>query len=307
MKIIHFDVDYHINQYLRDQKYSFSLQDIPEKEKLALAQAEAITLKSNSHATNSTLSLFSHLQLIVTRTVGIDHIALEECKKRRIAVYHVVDYGAFNIAEQVFALLLAGTRHIVDSQREVKLGRFSYHNYLSFTLKDKTLGVVGTGRIGLEVVKLAKAFGMKIIAYDIYQNTKAAAELGYRYVALDELLAQSDVITLHAPAMKETKHLINVSAIGKMKKGVVLINTARGALIDTAALIKNIKKFRFVGLDVLEDEAGFDKNHPLLKSENVIITPHIAFFTDASVQTIAQETYRCIENFEKGSREGRAG
>ncbi len=302
MHIIHFDVDRELDTYLSGDKTSTSLQNC---ENNSLKKAEAVSIKTASQADARTLSQFPNLKLLITRTVGTDHVDIEYCREKGIAVYHIADYGSFNIAEHVFALLLAGTRNILTTQQEIKEGTFSYTGHLGMALKEKTLGVVGTGRIGLEVIKRANAFEMNVVAYDVFKNEKAQEELGYEYVELEELLKQSDVITLHAPLLDSTRHMINESSIKKMKDQSVLINTARGELVDTKALIHNIEKFRLVGLDVLEDEKTFDSKNPLLGFPNVVITPHIAFYSDASVKKIAEETLRSLENFEKGSADGR--
>lgn len=302
MNIIHFNVDKNFEPLLAGKKYVEALQDVSDKN---IYDADCITINHHSHVTAETLSSFKNLKLIVTRTVGTDHIDIEECKKKDIAVYHVVDYGAYGIAEHAMALLLSGTRRIIDSQKEIKKGVFSDKNFIGFSLKGKVFGVVGTGRIGVETIKLAKNFGMEVIAYDVYSNEKIAKEIGFTYVSLDQLLKESDVISLHAPLMKETEHMIDEGAIEKMKGGVVLINTARGGLIDEKALVKNVEKFRFVGLDVLEDEEHFSADHPLLKYDNVLITPHIAFLTDETVKKIVHETEKCIRNFVNRVDEGR--
>lgn len=294
MKTIHFDVDSELSKYLSGEKYPFSLSKIKKNQELA--NTEAISIKSISKADKSTLSKFPKLKLLITRTVGTDHIDLEYCKQKGIVVKNIFDYGAFNIAEHAFALLLAGTRNIISTQKEIRAGKFSFKGHLGFALQGKTLGVVGTGRIGLEVIKRANVFGMKVVAYDVIQNEKAAKELGFVYVTLETLAKESDVITLHAPYIPSTHHIINSNVIKLMKDGVILINTARGELIDTKALIANISRFRFVGLDVLEEEKNFTKNHPLLKFKNVVITPHIAFYSDESVKKIAEETRKMVEN-----------
>jgi lactate dehydrogenase-like 2-hydroxyacid dehydrogenase len=166
---------------------------------------------------------------------------------------------------------------------------------MGVALKGKTLGVVGTGKIGLEVIKRANVFGMKVVAFDVFKNEQAAKELGFKYISLEDLASQSHIITLHAPLLDSTKHMINTHIIQKMKEGVILINTARGALIDTKALVNQSTKFRWIGLDVIENEDHFSKENPLLKLSNVIITPHIAFFSDESIKKIAEETERIIK------------
>jgi len=295
MHTIHFDVDEHLAHYLSGDTRDISLQQLNTAEDYS--SVETISIKTASRADITSLTQFTNLKLLVTRTVGTDHIDMDYCKERNIEVKNIVDYGAFNIAEHVFALLLSGTRNILSTQKEIKKGTFSFKGHLGLALEGKVLGVVGTGRIGLEVIRRANAFGMKVIAYDVYKNEEAREKLGYQYVELEELAHHSDVITLHAPLLDSTHHMINASIIGKMKNGVVLINTARGELIDTNALIASIDKFRWVGLDVLEGEKKFSSGHPLLRYDNVVITPHIAFYSDASVKKIARETERMIDEY----------
>jgi len=300
MNIIHFDVDSELQKYLKGDTRPESLQAIDPVEDFS--KINIISIKTGSKADKDSLHRFPNLKLLITRTVGTDHIDLAYCKEKEIEVKNILDYGSFNIAEHVFALLLSGTRNIISTQKKIKKGTFTFKGHLGLALKGKTLGVVGTGRIGLEVISRANAFGMKVVAYDVYKNEEARKELGYGYVELEELAQQSDIITLHAPLLDSTHHMINASIIEKMKEGVVLINTARGELVDTDALISNIEKFRWVGLDVLEGEKDFSKDHPLLKFDNVVITPHIAFYSDASVKKIAQETEKLIKSQETNSK-----
>ena len=302
MKIVHFDVDENLTKILAGTKHAYPLQDYTGED---INEIEAVSFKLASTADKTTLARFGNLKLAITRTVGTDHIDLDYCKVSDIAVYHIVDYGSFNIAEHTFALLLTGARNIMAAQKEIQQGVFSYAHHLGVSLKGKKIGIVGTGRIGLEVIKRAKGFEMDVIAYDVVKNEKAQKEIGFDYVELEELAQYSDIISLHAPLMDSTRHMINESIIDKMKEGVILINTARGGLLDTKALIKYINKFRFVGLDVLEDEQVFTKDHPLLEYPNILITPHIAFYSDASVKKIAEETMRLYQNFESGSKDGR--
>ncbi|PIR12965.1 hypothetical protein COV49_03740 [Candidatus Falkowbacteria bacterium CG11_big_fil_rev_8_21_14_0_20_39_10] len=297
MNIIHFDVDAELQKHLKGDTRTESLQSTDSSEDVS--RVDAISIKTGSNADKSSLRPFTNLKLLVTRTVGTDHIDLEYCKAQGIEVKNIVDYGAFNIAEHVFALLLSGTRNILATQPEIRSGTFTFKGHLGVALKGKTLGVVGTGRIGLEVIKLANAFGMTVVAFDVYKNEEARQELGYEYVELEDLAKRSDIITLHAPLLESTHHMINASIIESMKEGVILINTARGELIDTEALTKNIDTFRWVGLDVLEGEKTFSKDHPLVRQANVVITPHLAFYSDESVKKIASETERLMNPFIK--------
>lgn len=297
MHIIHFDVDETLKKYLKETCLSFPLSLKNLKKISSRKSLEIISITSSTTIDKDILKHFPNLKLIITRSVGLDHIDLKTCKKRRVLVYNIPDYGPYNIAEYAIALLLTGARNIIQAVKSVHQGKFSYKKFLGVSLKEKTLGVIGTGKIGIEFIKLAKAFGVKILAYDINKNDKRVKELGFNYVNLNKLLAASDFISLHVPLSAETKHLIREKEIKLMKKGVVLVNTSRGAIIDTQALIKNIKKFKAVCLDVLENENEFSKSHELLQYNNVIITPHMAFYTDASVKKIANETEKLILNF----------
>jgi len=301
MCILHFDVDKNLGQYLKGNTSSLSLtkKNLPQiKNK---NEIEVISIKSQSSVDDFVLKQLPKLKLIVTRTVGLDHIDLVACKKRGVVVRNIVDYGAYNIAEHALALLLTGARNVVSSFTEVKKGIFSYKNHLGVCLKGKILGVVGTGKIGLELIKRIKAFEVNVIVYDVILNKQAAKDLGFEYVSLTQLLKTADFISLHVPLFPQTHHLIGEKEIKLMKNGVILVNTSRGEIIDTKALIKNIKKFKAVVLDVVEGEAKFSKKHPLLKYNNVIITPHIAFYSDDSVKKIAEETEKIIKNFKNSN------
>ena len=192
---------------------------------------------------------------------------------------------------------MAGARNIVQANQEVHQGRFNYENFLGTSFKGKTLGIIGTGKIGLELIRLVKNFGLRVICYDVIKNEKANKELGFTYVALEYLLKNSDFISIHVPLFPSTVHLIGEREIKLMKNNIVLVNTSRGEIIDTKSLVKNIKKFKAVCLDVVEGEKSFSKKHILLKHENIIITPHIGFYTDDSIKEIARQTENYIEEF----------
>lgn len=301
----HFDGDEYIEPYLSGPCKRFSVHQIEHLQEGQKSKIRALSCKSASHIDADVLTHFPHLELIITRTVGTDHIDLHACKEKQIAVYHIPNYGAHNIAEHAFGLLLAGARCIVKAHNDVQSGQFSYKPFFGISLKGKTLGVLGTGKIGMEMITRAQAFGMRVLASDKKCSTTKEEKHGFTCVSLDELLAESDIISLHIPLFPETQHLINEEKIRQMKDGVILVNTARGGIIDTQALIKYIKKFKAVCLDVLEDEHTFSIDHPLLHYDNVIITPHIGFYTDNALQNIARETAACVERFMKGDDEGR--
>lgn len=262
-----------------------------------------------------------HLKLIVTMSTGFDHIDLKEAKKRSIPVCNVPTYGENTVAEHALALILALSRKLFPSVKRVKEGNFNYDGLRGFDLKGKTAGVIGTGNIGKHVITMLKGFGMNILAYDAFPNKELAKTLGFTYASLEKLLASSDVITLHVPLFKETKHMISKKNIKKIKPGAYLVNTARGGLIETEALLWAIETGRLAGagLDVLEEEE--DLQHPehlirahhtpeqiktvlmdnrLIDHPNVIITPHNAFNSMEALERIMDTTIENIKSFAVG-------
>jgi D-lactate dehydrogenase len=244
-----------------------------------------------------------NLKLIITRSVGYDHIDLKAAKKRSIPVCNVPDYGAHVIAEHVFALLLAGIRRIPEADEKVEEEyKFEFQGLRGIALKGKTLGLIGTGRIGSKVARIASlGFSMNVIAYSPHKDRKAARESKFKYVKLDDIWKKSDIISLHCPLIPETEHLINAKTIKKMKKGVIIVNTSRGGIIETKALIKNLKsdKIAYALLDVLEHEKNIKQSKELIDIPNVIVTPHIAFYADDSMQKMYDEAFESINRFLK--------
>ncbi len=284
-----------------------------------LEKTTVISCFITSEISKEILKYFPHLKLIATRSTGFDHIDLKETKKRGVTVLNVPSYGENTVAEHAFGLILTLSRHIHRSYLRSQKNNFSIDGLMGFDLYGKTIGVIGCGKIGSHLIRIAKGFEMKVIAYDPYRNKKLARELGFTYVPLQTLLKKSDIISLHVPLCRETKHLINWKNINLIKKGALLINTARGGLIDTDAIIHALdtKRLGGVALDVLEEEkllmedqhllrhnakdyARFKsiiKNHKLLKRDNVIFTPHIAFFSQEAVDRITETTIKNILGF----------
>lgn len=292
--------------------------DVPEKAK----DADIIGIFIYSHITKDILTEFSNLKYITTFSTGYDHIDLEECKKKNIKVSNVPSYGEVAVAEQTFALLLAVSRRIIESHERVKEGFFSPEGLTGFDLSGKTMGVVGVGTIGQHVIKIAKGFGMDVLGYKRSPDAELEKKLGFKIVDMDTLLKESDVITLHVPYTKETHHMIGEKEFDKMKKGSVIINTARGGIIDTQALIRALydKKIGGAGLDVCEGEPllqeekelmsrSFNKeellsvvqNHMLLNFNNVVISPHNAFNTHEALKIIIDTSKENIERFVEGN------
>lgn len=285
--------------------------------------AEIISTFIGSNLGMKVLGHFPHLRLIATRSTGYDHIDLDYCKSHGITVCNVPDYGDSTVAEYTFALILAVTRNLVEAAARTRSGQFSQTGLRGLDLRGKTLGVIGTGRIGRRVIEIARGFGLVVLAYDIKPNQAAAENLGFHYTPLEVVLAQADIITLHVPAGLQTRHLLSDPEFGIMKKGAVLINTARGSIVEIGALVRALMdgKLRGVGLDVLPDEPlireeaqifrvgqedkSFDlrtlaANHVLMHLPNVIITPHIAYDTDGAVHRIIETTLTNIEAFSVG-------
>lgn len=257
----------------------------------------------------TTITALPNLKFITTMSTGFDHIDLATAAARLIPVSSVPGYGENTVAEFAFALLLALSRKIREASARVQTEhRFETGGLRGFDLAGKTIGVIGTGRIGKHAVRMAKGFGMNVIAYDVYHDDAFAKEMGFPYVALEELLAQSDVITVHTPYMPSTHHLINSANIGLVKKGAILINTARGAIVETAALTAALKSGQLggAGLDVLEEEVALkagkaDTDSELIQLPNVIVTPHNAFNTKEAFFRILDTTIENIVAFTKGA------
>lgn len=249
--------------------------------------------------TKEIIEQLPNVQLLCTRSVGYDHIDIVTCKERGITVCNVPDYGSHVIAEHVFALLLSTLRHIEEGERRVEGGMFNYHGLRGMALRDKTIGIVGTGKIGRRVAEIAHGFGMKILATDQCRTVELEKSFGVRYVPLENLLSLSDIITLHIPDTKETHHLIDHAAFTQMKQGVILVNTARGSLIDSAAMIAALKskKLAYALLDVLEHEQNFEENKELIAHPNVVTTPHIAFYADDSMRNMYTDTFQSIDQW----------
>ena len=253
------------------------------------------------------------VKLVALRCAGFNNVDLENLGN--LKAVRVPNYSPYAVAEHATALLLNINRKIYKSYQRVKKYNFAIDGLLGFDVHGKTVGVIGTGKIGKVFIQIMKGFGTNVIAYDVYHDEQAAKDLGYTYVSLDELCKQSDIISLHCPLTPETKYIINKDSIAKMKDGVIIINSSRGKLIKTDDLIDAMFDNRIggVGLDVYENEEEFflqdlsgsykrDKNLSLLISmPNVTITSHQAFFTSEALNKISNDTCQNIKDiFETG-------
>ncbi|MGC8576917.1 MAG: 2-hydroxyacid dehydrogenase [Thermoproteota archaeon] len=261
------------------------------------SNVEVLSVFIQSKVSREVIDKMKNLKLIVTRSTGFDHIDVNYAKQKGILVSNVPGYGGIPVAEHAFALLLSGLRKIREANRSVMNGEWRIDDFEGKTIHGKTFGVLGTGSIGLNVCKIAKAFGANVIAYDILKREKEAAEIGFKYVSFEQIIENSDVIVIALPLTKDTYHIIDEVNIRKMKDGVIIINVARGGLIDQKALTNALKsnKVAFAGLDVLEEEPPGKEE--IIKLENVIVTPHIAWNTDYSKLFIAEKTVETIVNF----------
>jgi D-lactate dehydrogenase len=257
--------------------------------------ANIITGFVYSEFNSQNLSKVNDLRLLITRSIGMDHIDMEYCGENNI-IFKNIEYPNHNVVHHTFALLLYYSRNFSRCVSKMRKGKFCDNDLTCFDLKSAKLGIIGYGRIGKEVAELAKAFQMNVLVYE-RKNPQEREENGILFCSMDQVLSESDVISIHCDANPTSIGMINSENIRKMKEGVILLNTARGSLINERDLIINIKKFSFVGLDVLNEERGFNKKNPLLKFPNVFITPHIAYKSEQITKERWSKTYKYIDEF----------
>lgn len=255
------------------------------------------------------------IKIIALRCAGFNNVDIAAAEKKGITVVRVPEYSTHAIAEHTLALMLCLNRKIHRAFIRTKDWNFSLNGFMGFDMYGKTAGVIGTGKIGRSVVSVLKGLGMEVIVYDLYPNQDYANEAGIKYVSLDEIYENSDIITLHCPLTKETEYMINAGSINKMKDGVMIINTGRGKLIHTRDLIEGLisKKIGAAGLDVYEEEGAYfyedcsdeilsdDVLARLLSFNNVIVTSHQAFFTQEAMNNIAETTLDNITEYFAGN------
>jgi len=254
------------------------------------------------------------VRLIALRSAGFNHVDLDAAGRLGLTVVRVPEYSPYAVAEHAAALILTLNRRTHRAYNRVREANFSLDGLVGFDLHGKTVGVVGTGRIGAVMLGIMQGFGCRLLAYDVREDATLAGDTGARYVALPELFSQSDIVSLHVPLTPDTRHLIDANALAAMKRGVVLINTGRGALIDTQALVAALKTGHVgaAGLDVYEEEEGVffkdlsdqvlqdDVLARLLTFPNTLITSHQGFLTHEALANIASTTLANIRAFERG-------
>ena len=325
MKIAFFEIkkweEEHAKKKLKGHKlyffrYPLNLKNIDKAE-----QADIIVSFIYSELNAALLGRLNKLKFIATMSTGFDHIDLEFCRKNNIKISNVPYYGENTVAEHTFALILALSRKIHNAIEKTKREDFSLSGLIGFDLKGKTLGVIGPGHIGQHVIKIARGFDMNVISHSVHQDKNLSRKLGFKWVSsINKLLKESDIVTIHAPLNESTKHMINMGNIKNFKRGAYLINTARGEIVDNAALLYGLDNgiWAGAGLDVLEGECNIKEEkeflhsekecdwrdvieaHLLLKEKNVIVTPHCAFYTQEALMRILDTTLDNVNGFLKG-------
>jgi D-lactate dehydrogenase len=320
-KIIFFEIKDWEKEYLLKRLAGHELffgTDVLDAAKLTNNSYDIVSVFIYSKINQAALKALPQLKLVATRSTGFDHIDLEACSEKKITVCNVPFYGENTVAEHTFALILSLSRNVHKAYVKTLGNNFSLEGLKGFDLKDKTLGVVGAGHIGLHVIRIAKGFGMRVVAFDVNQDKFLAEVLGFEYLPFEEVLKQSDIVSLHVPDNQHTHHLINRQNIELFKKGSMLINTARGGVVDTEALLWALENgvLAGAGLDVLEGEefikeekqllhapnqeealASLVRDHLILKKDNVVFTPHIAFYSQEALERILETTAQNIEAF----------
>lgn len=309
-----YDENY-FREALSDSSHDFVFHETPLTPSTApLAEGStAVCAFVNDQLGEESIEVLAKLgvRYIAMRCAGFNNVDLQAVRNHGLGVVRVPAYSPHAVAEHTAALLLSLNRRIYRAYNRVREGNFSLQGLVGFDIFGRTVGVVGTGRIGQEVIRVFKGFGCKVLCYDV-QEQERAIEMGGKYVGFDELLQRSDIVTLHCPLMEATHHLIDRSAIAKMKTGVTLLNTSRGGLIDTPAVIDGLKskKIGNLGIDVYEEEDNLffkDQSSEVLQDDtfarlltfpNVLITGHQAFFTETALRQITETTLSNLDQLE---------
>jgi len=312
-----YDQEY-FEKYNTEYDYNFSFYETALNADTAKLSADCnvVCVFVNDVVNEETIKILSSngIQLIALRCAGYNNVDLEAAEKEAIKVVRVPAYSPEAVAEHALALILTLNRKTHKAYNRVREGNFSLKNLIGFNSNNKTIGVIGTGKIGATFCKLLKGFGCKIIAYDIAENEELVAE-GVEFFPLEEVFDQSDIISLHCPLNKHTKHIVNEDSIAKMKDGVMIVNTSRGTLIKTEDAIEGLKnrKIGYLGIDVYEQEENLffedlsehiiqdDMILRLLSFPNVLITSHQAYFTKEAMDQITTITLENIKSFETDS------
>ena len=320
-KIIFFDIKDYDREFFEKYGKNYNFEMSFFKSKLSLENVnltkeyDVVCAFTNDDIGKETIDAMAEngVKLLAMRCAGFNNVSLKDIKER-FKVVRVPAYSPHAIAEYTVGLILAVNRKINKAYVRTREGNFSINGLMGVDLYGKTAGIIGTGKIGQILIKILRGFDMKVIAYDLFPNQKIADELGFEHVSLDELYANSDIISLNCPLTKETQYMINRRSMLKMKDGVILVNTGRGMLIDSADLVEALKdkKVGAVALDVYEEEENYffqDKSTQVIEDDilgrllsfyNVLITSHQAYFTKEAVEAITVTTLNNIKDFVEG-------
>ena len=320
-RIIFFDIKDYDREFFEKYGKNYNFEMSFFKSKLSLENVnltkgyDVVCAFTNDDISKGTIDAMAEngVRLLAMRCAGFNNVSLKDINER-FKVVRVPAYSPHAIAEYTVGLILAVNRKINKAYVRTREGNFSINGLMGVDLYGKTAGIIGTGKIGQILIKILRGFDMKVIAYDLFPNQKVAEELGFEYVSLDELYANSDIISLNCPLTKETQYMINRRSMLKMKDGVILVNTGRGQLIDSADLVEALKdkKVGAVALDVYEEEENYffqDKSTQVIEDDilgrllsfyNVLITSHQAYFTKEAVGAITVTTLNNIKDFVEG-------
>ena len=309
-----YDIEY-FNRYNKHHEFIFHEASLQEHTINLAEGCEAICVFVNDKVTANVIKQLSArgVKAVVLRCAGYNNVDLEAAKSAGLQVMRVPAYSPYAVAEHTVALILTLNRKTHKAYNRVREGNFSLDRLIGFDLNKKVVGVIGMGKIGEVFAKIMIGFGCKVMAYDIHADPQMVT-LGVTYVNLEELLGNADIVSLHCPLTDQTRHIINTANIARMKTGVMLINTGRGALVDTLAVVEALKsgKIGYLGLDVYEQEENLffrdlseniiadDTIMRLMSFPNVLITAHQAFFTDEALSKIATVTLQNLDHIETG-------
>ncbi|RAU82830.1 2-hydroxyacid dehydrogenase [Pontibacter arcticus] len=305
------------NQANQEDAHQLTFLEVPLNHNTAalIKGEEAVCVFVNDTVDAAVLQIMATagVKVIVLRCAGYNNVDLRVAQELGIKVVRVPAYSPYAVAEHTLALILTLNRKTHRAYNRVREGNFALSGLMGFDLHGRTVGLIGLGKIGLVTARILKGFGCRVLGYDISKSNETE-EIGVEFTDLDSVYSQSDIISLHCPLTPQTFHLINAESLGKMKDGVMLINTSRGAIIDTKAVIEGLKKEKisYLGLDVYEEGGDLffedlsdkviqdDTFMRLLSFNNVLITGHQAFFTTDALQSIAQITLQNVSDFEAG-------
>ena len=320
MKVIIFDIHPFEQDFLAAQLKNHQVKFVAAKlneSSVALAEGfEAVVVFIHDEITASILTALRErgIFFLITRSAGFNHIDIQAAKELNIRVANVPKYSPYSVAEHAIALMLALNRKVIRAHHRFMDLNFSLNGLVGFDMHGKTVGIIGVGKIGGVVARILSGFGCTLLGYDISPEVTLEKEIGVSFTSLDEIYQRADIITLHAPLTAQTRYLINKDSLAKMKKGVMLINTSRGGLVNTREVIASLKsgQIGYLGLDVYEEEnALFFEDHSddilqddviarLMTFPNVLITGHQAFLTKEALENIAKTTAENLECFAAG-------